>query len=239
MIPLLATAIVNRPDLLQRLISSIDYPVGEVLVIDNGRDNRGYIETPECVGKMTTIYNGSNMGCAGAWNQSINHAFNERRYESVLIVGNDIEWAPGDLGRIATTVEQFPDADFVFGNHSFSNFMVLRSGWEKCGWFWEELYPAYWEDSEMWQRIIRTNAKAIHAAGLHAKHEGSATINSDPVLKRQNDRTFKRNAKLYADRWGYINGRETFSTPYNKGGDVRDWELSEERKALPFFRSHG
>lgn len=239
MIECFATVHVNRPDLTQRLLSSIDFPVKHLLIIHNGTDSLHELKIPGFVVNYDQIVNGENKGVSGGWNQCLDFAFVQHDLNSVLIVGNDIEWHVGDLSRIHQTVVDFPDADFVFGNHSFSNFLVKRSGWEKCGWFWEELYPAYWEDSEMWQRIKNTNTKAVHAAGLHAKHEGSATIKSDPVLRAKNEAAFQHNAKLYADRWGYVGKIETFTTPYNKGGDIKEWSLSEARRKHPYFRANG
>ena len=36
MIPAMIVPVLNRPDLLERLLASIDYPVADLLVIDNG-----------------------------------------------------------------------------------------------------------------------------------------------------------------------------------------------------------
>lgn len=241
MIPCIAVALLNRRDLCEKMIRSIDFPTKNLLVVDNGKQyaEGDVVTLPTEVQELTLQINTANIGCAGSWNLAIDLAFHRRDDDAVLIVGNDITWSPGDLARIWQTYLDFPDADFIFGNHSFSNFMVKRSGFEKVRWFWEELYPAYWEDGDYWTRIIRTGAKAIHAAGLKATHDGSATIKSDKAIKRLSDSRFQHNARLYAEKWGYVNNVETFATPYNRGGDVNEWQLSEERLKLPHYRTHG
>lgn len=242
MIPCIAIPVLNRIDLLQRCIGSIDFPTHQLLVINNGGMNLGpnaQVTMKPCVGEYVEHSPGANIGVSGAWNYALDYALEQQCYPCVLICANDLEWAPGDLDRMWQTYLDFPEADFIFGNHSFSNFLVKRSGFEKVGWFWEELYPAYWEDGDFWTRIIRTGAKAIHAAGLHATHEGSATIKSDTAIARLSNGRFQHNARLYADKWGYANKVETFATPYNRGGNVNEWQLSEERMKLPYFRTHG
>lgn len=238
MIPCIGVALYNRPDLWARLVHSIDFPVGELRTVNNGSVPLPTIENPNI--KSQSVENfGVNVGTSGAWNAIMSYALEHGTCSCVLICGNDLAWAPGDLDRMWQTYLDFPEADFIFGNHSFSNFLVKRSGFEKVGWFWEELYPAYWEDGDFWTRIIRTSAKAIHAAGLHATHEGSATIKSDTAIARLSNGRFQHNARLYADKWGYANKVETFATPYNRGGNVNEWQLSEERMKLPYFRTHG
>jgi len=241
MIPCIAMPILNRRDLGERMIRSIDFPVAHLLIIDNGNvfSDADTSNLPRAEGLIHHAQMHQNLGCAGSWNYAMHRAFEELNLESVLIVGNDVTWVPGDLARIWQTYLDFPEADFIFGNHSFGNFMVKRSGFEKVRWFWEEMYPAYWEDGDYWTRIMRSGAKAIHAAGLRATHDGSATIKSDTAIARLSNGRFQHNARLYAEKWGYVNKVETFATPYNQGGDVNDWELSEERKKLPYFRCCG
>lgn len=224
------------------MIRSIDFPVKRLLVIDNGSQFNPADDLTQLSPSIDTAiiqHNTDNLGFAGSCNFAMDHAFNVLGRNAVLIVGNDVAFAPGDLAIFWQTLLDHPQADFVFGNHSFGNFFVKRSGFEKVGWFWEELYPAYWEDGDFWTRIMRSGAKAIHAAGLRAIHEGSATIKSDATIARLSNGRFQHNARLYAEKWGYVNKVETFATPYNRGGNVNEWQLSEERMKLPYFRAHG
>jgi hypothetical protein len=237
MIPCIGVAFYNRRDLLQRLITSIDFPVGYFFTANNGQQSLHELQFPSHVKVVAEEVNEANVGCAGGWNQCLDFAFNQKGLDSVFIMGNDVEFAKGDLQRLEQTIIDFPDADLIFGNHSFSNFLVKRSGFEKIGWFNEDLFPAYWEDSWAWQVIRRTKAKVCHVAGMHSKHEGSATIKSDSALRARNDITFAKNRELYYQAWGQ---NEEYDHPFNDPTiPVNYWKLSEERMRQPHFRTEG
>lgn len=238
MIPCIGCAFYNRRDLLQKLISSIDHEVEWFFTANNGQQSLHELRFPEFVKGVGEEVNETNFGCAGGWNQCMDFAFNRKELESVFIVGNDIEFHMGDLARMEKAVTDFPEADFIFGNHSFSNFVVKRSGFDKLGWFDENFYPAYWEDSDAWMRITRNKSiKTIHATGLHTKHEGSATIKSDSTLRSQNGITFETNRRHYYEKWGQ---HEEYEHPFNNPNTpLNFWQLSSNRMAQPHFRNRG
>ncbi len=244
MITALGIAFYNRPDLLKRCIESVDHPVGTLIVVNNGSNK----ELSALVGEMrndriarrVVAEPNRNLGVAGAWNLIQEQVFHINGLDSVLICGNDIQWMPGDLEIFARTVEEFPQADFVFGNHSYSNFLVKRSGFKRIGYFDENIEMAYLEDSDHWQRIIRTPAKAIHAAGLRALHEGSATIKSDAAYQAVVGAQHEKNWSYYSRKWGcplWSSGKESFATPWNEpDAAINEWQLTGDRLNRPHFR---
>jgi GT2 family glycosyltransferase len=257
-IPALGIAVYNRPDLLAKCVASIDHPVERLIIVNNGKlpelakeaEFLAALGRQPGVGKVTVLQAQGNLGVAPAWNWLQDAVFMAHRRvgqlqapglaaSSVIISGNDIEWAPGDLATFAATVENFPEADFVFGNHAYSNFLIKRSGWVKVGAFDENIEVGYMEDSDHWQRIRHTpGVKAIHAAGLNAKHEGSATINSDAAFKRKSGEQHAKNWVYYGAKWGCpvdSHAAETFTTPFNQGGDVNAWKLEGARLERPHF----
>jgi hypothetical protein len=237
MIPCIACALYNRKDLYQRLISSIDFPVEWLFTANNGQISLHDLKHPGFVQGIGEEVNEVNFGCSGGWNQSMDFAFTQKGLDSVFIVGNDVEFHPGDLQRLEQAIIDFPEADFIFGNHSYSNFLVRRSGFDKVGWFDENFFPAYFEDSDHWRRIIRTKAKACHATGMHSKHEGSATIKSDCALRARNEITFAKNREYYYRKWGM---NEDYEHPFNDPViPVNYWKLSDERMRQPHFRTEG
>lgn len=245
MIPCIAIPALNRPDLLRRCIESIDFPIGTLLIIDNGGvfSDADTSSLPRGEGEIHHAKMHGNLGFAGSCNFAMDHTFSTLGRDAVLIVGNDIEFAPGDLAIFWQTVIDFPAADFVYGNHSFGNFLVKRSGFEKVGWFDENYELGYCEDGDFWRRLILSGAKAIHAAGLHAKHEGSATINSDKALKRVVQAQQDRNWDYYSRKWGcpkFSHAKETFASPFNDINiGLNSWTLSAERQTRPHYRTHG
>ena len=74
-IPVIGTAIVNRPYWLHRLFMSIDYPVDDFVVFNN--NGRGMINREvdalhdmenTYVKRVHVTHMPSNIGCSGAWN---------------------------------------------------------------------------------------------------------------------------------------------------------------------------
>jgi GT2 family glycosyltransferase len=250
MIPALGIAFYNRFDLLRRCLESVDHPVEHLFLVNNGpyhaahAPQRGLenvvreVANP-LIANVDIVNAGRNLGVAGAWNHMQWNAFESRHLNGLLLCGNDITWQSGDLAIFAKTVEEFPEADFVFGNHSYSNFYIRRSGWDKVGAFDENIEMAYLEDSDHWQRILRTpGVKAIHAAGLRALHEGSATIKSDAEYAARVSAQHDRNWTYYARKWGcpkWSSGAETFKTPFDQGGPINDWKLDAARQLRPHY----
>jgi len=234
MIPAIATAYVNHPELLRRFMhSTTTHPVGHSIVVNNSNG-------PFSTTMAEVIGLGVNVGFAGAVNMICDRVFNQLQLPWVLIAGDDIEFLPGDLKIFEDTVKDFEAADFVFGNHSYGNFVIKRSGWEKVGAMDENLWPAYTEDGDHWRRIQLTGAKSIHCAGLRCNHEGSAAIKGDEAFSRWVKDRQRINWGTYSRKWGcpeWSTGAETFTTPYNEGGPVNAWKLSEERMKEPHYFS--
>jgi len=232
MIPALATAYINHPELLRRFMhSTTTHPVGHSIVVNNSNG-------PFSTTMAEVIGLGVNVGFAGAVNMICDRVFNQLQLPWVLIAGNDIEFLPGDLKIFEDTVKNFEVADFVFGNHSYGNFVIKRSGWEKVGAMDENLWPAYTEDGDHWRRIQLTGAKAIHCAGLRCNHEGSSAIKGDEAFSRWVKDRQRINWGIFSRKWGcpeWSTGAETFTTPYNEGGPVNAWKLSDSRMKEPHY----
>jgi GT2 family glycosyltransferase len=91
---------------------------------------------------------------------------------------------------------------------------------ELVGLFDENIYPAYLEDCDWSYRADLLKVKRYTVSDIHAIHgeegmTGSCTVNSDPVLREKNARTHQNNFAYYRRKWGGINEREEFKTPFN------------------------
>lgn len=262
-LPALGIAIYNRPDLLLACIRSVDFPVENLIVVNNGAihalENEVFreVEKNGRIGRAIVYQPGTNLGCAGAWNLIQDHAFGTKDphinaahnvshirqpVSHVLICGNDIEWATGDLEIFWNAAVEYK-TDFVFGNHSYSNFMVAKSGFETVGAFDENFWPAYLEDSSHWQVVRRSGARSIHAAGLRAVHRGSSTVNSANAHFAASIRAgHERSWDYYAARWGcprWSGGQETFAHPFNDPNwPLSKWQLSKHRLHQPHYWGH-
>ena len=221
MIPVLGIPYFNRPDLLLRCLDSIDHPVGRVVLVMNGgpRDQVPTIIRAEAfhhpqVGAFDYLWH-RNAGVAGAWNEIIK-LFPADWW---LLANNDIQFSPGDLGRLAEAVCK-TDCACAYGNHGASWFGVTAPGIHAVGLFDENIFPAYLEDCDWSYRCDLLGKRRITVEGCSSVHgdgrqSGSCTVNATPELQKKNCRTHSGNFNYYRNKWGGINGQEQFKTPFN------------------------
>jgi GT2 family glycosyltransferase len=175
---------------------------------------------------------------AGSWNEVIK-LFPAPFW---MLANNDIEFAPGDLEKMAQAAwlhaeatsprPSPPEAErektkvaMLYGNHGASWFVITRHGVQSVGLYDENFYPAYLEDCDWARRADLAGARRLNVEDLHAIHgeatdaadqtKGSCTIHSDERLAQANMRTHGRNFEYYRAKWGGINGEEKFQTPFN------------------------
>ena len=225
MIPCLIVPVLNRPDLLLRMLKSIDHPVGQVIVIDNGDVVEPYIGGTQQLGlRVHVIKPGWNLGVSASWNLGLKCSPLAAWW---AIVNNDIAFGPGDLARLDEAVD--PRANAVYYIDGMAAFGVTPPALRAAGLFDENLHPAYNDDLD-WQRRARFAGTIEVGIGLTGVHDASSTIKSDPVLMHYNGITHAANDRYYAEKWGGPkDGGETFSTPFNRGGHVGDWSLDIQR----------
>lgn len=218
-IPVLGIPFYNRADLLARCLRSIDYPVDKLVIVNQGPlyPERAEELTPSA--REYHVIQHPNAGVAGAWNEIIK-LFPAPWW---MLVNNDIEFAPGDLEKMAKAAHGTNGTDttgIYYGNHGASFFIITQFGVRFAGLFDENLYPAYLEDCDMSRRmdllgVPRRNVEGIRSRHGDSKLTGSCTINSDPELARKNGRTHGRNFDYYKAKWGGINGKEIYEHPFN------------------------
>ena len=216
-IPVLIIPVLNRFDLLEKTLQSIDHPIDNVLIIDNsGTDYK--VETTGLNLKVLNMP--SNQGVAGSWNMGIK-AYPFAPYW--LIGSADTHFMPGALKLF----EELSGPDkFVQSSAFWSAFSIGEDIVGKVGLFDEFFYPAYWEDNNYQSRMERMgmryffeddsdNPKPVPSVNDNG---GSRTINSnEKFLKNNNETTFGPNRTFYK----YQVENDDFS--------IRGWELKRRR----------
>jgi GT2 family glycosyltransferase len=194
----LIVPVLNRYDLLDRMVSSIDHPVGHLLIIDNGASNvledMG-IDVPACVEHTTYLPMPANLGVAASWNLGIKSFPYADRW---FITSNDVRFEPGALQRLSEA-----RSDEITLSAMLPHWQAFALGYEAVkrvgGLFDESFFPAFCEDNDYQRRAEHAGVKVVHI-DVPMIHDNSSTINSDPVLLQKNARTFPTNAAYFHDK---------------------------------------
>lgn len=264
-IPVLGIPVLNRGDYLLRLFDSIgDFPIDKIVIINNGNfpDVSNAIEKLKEKYKNTldVVEPGENWGCSKSWNYILKNYMKDY----VWIAANDVAFRPGQLEIIHAHQEKDREENLgKLGTISFTNvgygfWIMNKTNLERCGYFDENFYPAYYEDidynrrmflmdQECKQGIRKLNVSMRNIEPIiemiHCNDQSeinsskiidyeSATIHSDSKLKELNDITFfKCNLPYYVLKWGGDRRKEKYVHPYgNDENDVNYWEIKPECK---------
>jgi GT2 family glycosyltransferase len=181
--------VLNRFDLLKRMVESIDVEA-TVYVINNSGEKQDFEHDNPLV-KIHWVNMPSNLGVASSWNLGIKMLPFETRW---FISSADCVFAPGDLELLKTAkrdaltlCDKFPYYQtFVVGDE------IVKS----IGLFDEGLHPIYFEDNDYERRIAYAGFR-VDRLPLQLKHDNSSTINSDARLSLRNEVTFRNNQKYF------------------------------------------
>jgi GT2 family glycosyltransferase len=144
-----------------------------------------------------------------------------------MISGHDIIYSPGDIARLVEHMETVGGVGLLSG---FSAFGIDRTAVTKAGLFDENFHPAYFEDNDYDYRCRLTGVE-LHALPSGMQHRNSSTIRDSEEYRIANHRTFPSNRDYFLAKWGGGAYKEVFTTPFDKGGDPRDWYLDIDRVA--------
>lgn len=190
MIPVVGFATLKRFDLAQRLLDSIDYPVENLVIVDNSGLCEFDPVKPEWVVNMWIIRVPYGLGLVGAWNLIVKST----PYAPYWVLINDDAWfASGALKIIEEEVD--PNAlNFVQCEPRWSAPVFGEGMVDKVGLYDERFYPLYFDDNDLERRVEHHGVPIKHlSAVIH--HENSSTLNSG--FQRFNDKTFAANHTLF------------------------------------------
>ena len=185
-IPAIIIPTLNRYDLLDSMLENINYPVENILIIDNGN---GY-----STDKHVTVLNmPANLGMSASWNLGIK-LYPHLNYW--LFASADTIWGESSLKEID---EASGSDKLVLTDDSYGCFSVGENVIEEVGLFDEYFYPIYFEDNDFHERVLRLCPEGtIITTSIKTKpSSGSQTINSDTNLMNRNHETFLKNKEYY------------------------------------------
>lgn len=190
MIPIIIVPTLNRYDLLEQMLDSVDYPVKNILIIDNGNqyktDRQG----------VTVLNMPANLGMSASWNLGIKCYPHEPYW---VFASADTIWHPGALAELDS--ESGPDKVIVTSD-GYGCFSVGENIIDKVGLFDEYYYPIYFEDNDFNDKVVlEVGEHAVVRTGIMTHPEtGSQTIHSDTNFNKRNEKTFVSNKEYYEFR---------------------------------------
>ena len=196
MIPAVIIPVLNRFDLLEECISSIDCEVEHLLIVDNS----GQYSIPAGLysGKVTVLNMPANMGVAGSWNLGIK-SFPFAPYW--IIASNDIKYASGQLQKLADNSS--PDV-VITTSQAWSSFSIGSNIVKKVGLFDENYHPAYYEDTDYESRMRRIGLRdSFQSKNIDVIAYGAATtIQNEERLFNRNIVTNESNYQYWQNKFG-------------------------------------
>jgi GT2 family glycosyltransferase len=192
MLPNLIVPVLNRYDLLHKMLESIDYPVRNLLVIDNGKELGGKLTFKnQHVWSVNVLSMPHNLGVAASWNLGIKMFPHDNRW---TFTSNDVVYEPGGLETLSTARES--SLTLSQDRPHFHTFAVGEDVVKAVGLFDERFYPAYFEDNDYLRRCQLSGVPVVRLP-IAASHANSSTLKSEPRFQRRNTETFARNRKLF------------------------------------------
>ena len=200
MVPCIIIPVLNRYDLMERAIRSIDYPVEQLIIIDNGNgydpDMLAWTAPWQHIQNWYLWRMPTNLGVAPSWNLGIKstpHA------DGWILLNSDAFFEPGQLEEFYKDCE--PDTITLTGKtQPWSCAWVGAGVVERVGLFSECYVPAYFEDNDFEDRSRGSNVQ-VKVSQARIVHDNSSTISSDPSLAEKNSKSFQANHELHSLRW--------------------------------------
>ena len=190
MIPALIVPVLIRHDLLDRMIKSINYPVKDLIIIDNGPQFKYKPTWNNWVHKVHHVKLPYNLGVASSWNLGIKSLPYSDYW---LITGFDNEWGGESLQQFS---ELSSPNKLVLSNGA-PNWTAFTVGWQvidKVGLFDEALHPAYFEDNDYEWRCSFTDVEVVKSF-IPVAHNNSSTLKNG--FQTANNRTFENNLQYF------------------------------------------
>lgn len=184
----LIVPVLNRYDLLQRMLNSVDVPVDHLLIIDNGLGEP--LTFNDNFAKVTVLDMPANLGISGSWNLGIKSFPYAERW---FFTSADVVFGAGALEGLSSArrneITLTGDAPhwqaFALGDEAVGKIGLF----DECGF-----YPAYFEDNDYMRRAAFMGVN-LRFLDLPIHHDNSSTIKAG--YQEKNNRTYFANQKFY------------------------------------------
>ena len=166
--------------------------------------------------------NRTNRGCSVCWNDAIEHVFvnDQNKYAALIIVNDDTKFNNNSFVEFVDFVTKNPDQVVIKGA-GYSVFGYTRLAYEKLGYFDENIYPAYFEDSDFSARIQKAGFSEVDFT-VDISHIGSSSIPSNNLRNKFDAVYLPRTRAYYHKKWNnpvFIDGFPIrHNNPFGRSG---------------------
>ena len=198
MVPVIIIPVLNRYDLLERCLQSIDTEVEHLIIIDNGGQTTLH-EYPWVIDRrLVSNYHvwsmPTNLGVAPSWNLGIKATPHARGW---IMLNSDAYFKPGQLQHF---YDGCNDDTVVRTKLNWSCVWIGQDVVSKIGLFSECYVPAYFEDNDYEQRAKAFNISVV-VSDVEVEHDNSSTLKANPAFGEKNKVSFADNNNLHDMRW--------------------------------------
>lgn len=187
---------------------------------------------------------GVNRGVARSWNDGL-IAMRTSGCDVMVICNDDIYFSPGDLDTLAAVARKnrnkyiiqcagwHDSYDAPIGDHGMACCVIQPIMVEVVGYFDENFFPAYNEDTDYAYRAQSAELEAVMVPDTMIHHIGSAAIRTDEQLRNQNYLTHGRNDQYWQRKWNCPKGQHGFYHPFNDP-TLHPWLIRKEDRHAPY-----
>lgn len=217
--------VVNRLDLLENAIKSVEGQFDEIVIIDN---TAGALDAERAKFARHRIVSTGCRGFVPSMNWAHHHAL-DNNYDFYIFMHNDGE-AHGDMPtrfvrHVEDCISNMPDCGVVFTHYdvisAFSTKMARVVGeWGDDQWPNKEQIGSYCVDIDYYRRVRLAGFRVLQSAlGRQVTHHGSSTIKADSELCKVSDRNHELAREHCRRKWGDYERGLGFSVPYGTAAE--------------------
>lgn len=225
--------VMNRPELVQHVLDQIpDFE--RLILVNNYTDPVVMKQSVYALDRGATVYHFPLcLGCGGSWNLGMMEL--ERDADVVIILASSAVFErPFQLILDKLDEYQLKHYRYIFdATTSLHCWAMTREGLRVGGYFDENFWPCYYEDTDYCQRSKRNGFDGgkvyVGQTGLMRTAGRSLTVRSDPALMMLHQNTIGPIVDYYERKWGKL-GAETYATPFDDPSmGVNDWSVKDSR----------
>jgi hypothetical protein len=204
---------VNRPDLLDCAVASIQSLWPSLMVIDQSIDGLDPGDHPwmsSIAGVFRSPFKTMTFTQMMNWAQA---EASERSVEYLIFMHNDAECRDGVESEVLSCARAKPQAGVVFTYYdAFAVFNVAAI--QDVG-PWDESFRWYFSDNDYYRRMQLRNWECHNFGGQRIIHHVSQTQQSDPEVSAEVGAGWRWHEDHYRHKWGGAPGHEIYMIPYN------------------------